>query len=151
MSFMRNFLDPQRSAPVAEPDAASGEAAVSGSESTADYEACVQAARGAHPRLRLQFANGTVGLMAYAYLVEVLSHSHQHLALVYTNVAISLEGRHLDQLLDLLQDERVKALVCHRPQHHDTPPADKPIITKMVRQSLQELAARQREEKTPAR
>lgn len=112
-----------------------------------DYEAAVNdpTNRRTPARLRLTYGDGTIALMSYAYLVEVLCTSHQALSLIYTNVAITLEGRNLTQLIEPLQEEKLRALTCFNARRHNEPAADKPVITTITRQSLQDLAAKQRE------
>lgn len=106
-----------------------------------DYEAAVNdpTNRRMPARLRLTYGDGTIALMSYAYLVEVLCTSHQALSLIYTNVAITLEGRNLTQLIEPLQEEKLRALTCFNARRHDEPPADKPVITAITRQRLQDV------------
>lgn len=95
-------------------------------------------------RLMFHYPDGTLGLMAYAYLIEAISTSHEFLSLVFTNCIISLEGYHLTKLLGLLQEERILELYCFDPRLHERPDADEAIITDMERRGLHEMT-RQRE------
>ena len=140
MSFLQRHREAREGA--ATPPAAPAEDAAPAADGQAAYAACTTDTRRSHHRLRLHYADGTIGLMSYAYLVEVLCTSHQYVSLLYSNVAITLEGRHLDQLLDALQEEKVRALVCYHARRHAAPEAGTPVITKIVRQSLPEVARR---------
>jgi len=105
-----------------------------------DYQACQEdKSRNHQTRLKLYYVDGTVGLLSYSYLIEATSTSHQYLSLLFTNVIITLEGRNLTGLIDLLQDERIRWLRCFHPTRHKEPEADAPIITGMVREMLHEV------------
>ncbi len=91
-------------------------------------------------RLLLHYPDGTLGLMAYAYLIEAISTSHEFLSLVFTNCIITLEGRNLTKLLNLLQEERILEMYCFDPRQHEVPDADEALIIDMERRSLQEMA-----------
>src|SRR5690349_10035236 len=67
-------------------------------------------------RLLLYFQDNTLALMSYAYLMEVVCTSHQFLSLVFTQCVITLKGYNLDGLMELLQDEKVRALQCYHPK-----------------------------------
>jgi len=91
-------------------------------------------------RLMLRYPDGTLGLMAYAYLIEAISTSHEFLSLVFTNCIITLEGRNLTKLLNLLQEERILEMYCFDPRQHEASDADEALIIDMERRSLQEMA-----------
>jgi hypothetical protein len=98
-------------------------------------------------RLMLYFHDGTVAIMSYAYLMEIISTSHQFVSLIYTNCVITLKGYNLDGLLDLLQEERVKALQCYSPKIHLKPTDRKQvIILEMKRESLQDILGNDKEQ-----
>ena len=91
-------------------------------------------------RLRLQYADGTIGLMNYAYLMEVLCTSHQHLNLVYTNAVIHLTGERLDALLDDLALDKATVLTCHNPRlGHPPPEPGQTVIRGMKRLTHKDL------------
>lgn len=91
-------------------------------------------------RLRLHYADGTIGLMSYAFLVEVLCTSHQHLTLVYTNAIIHMTGARLDLLLEDLALDRASALTCHNPRLGHAPPTPgEPLIKTMQRLDPKDL------------
>jgi hypothetical protein len=93
-------------------------------------------------RLRVHYANGLrVKVLSYAYLIEVLSTSHQWLTLVFSSTVITLKGRHLDQLVEPIQTERVLALVCFRPGIHPEPGKYEPCILEIEEQSLNQLVS----------
>lgn len=88
-------------------------------------------------RLRLSFENGSVALMSYAYLMEVLCTSHQNLSLIYTNCVITLNGRNLFPLVDHLQEEKVNGLYCFNPEYFTHPGESEMVIYRIIRQTLQ--------------
>lgn len=93
-------------------------------------------------RLRLHYANGMrVKVLSYAYLIEVVCTSHQWLSLVFSSTVITLKGRHLDQLIEPIQGERVLALVCFRPGIHPEPAKHEPCILEIEEHSLNELVS----------
>jgi hypothetical protein len=93
-------------------------------------------------RLRVHYANGLrVKVLSYAYLIEVVSTSHQWLTLVFSSTVITLKGRHLDQLVESIQAERVLALVCFRPGIHPEPGKHEPCILEIEEQSLNQLVS----------
>ena len=77
--------------------------------------------------------------MQKSFLTEVLLTSHQHVSLIYANCIITLEGQHLDQLLDLFQDEKILSLHCFNPKLHDKPADGEILITKIERRSSGEV------------
>lgn len=91
-------------------------------------------------RLRIDYGDGGVALMSYAYLMEVYCPSHQHLSLIFTNVVITLKGHHLDQILEPLQESKVRTIVCFNPVRYEQPEAGTPLINTIKRESLQEAA-----------
>jgi hypothetical protein len=92
-------------------------------------------------RLRLHYADGLkVRMLAYAYLIEVVSTSHQWLSLVFTSSIVTLKGRNLDALIENLQDEKVRGLVCFHPGRHQPPASNEPCILEIIDLSLHEAA-----------
>lgn len=91
-------------------------------------------------RLRVEYGDGGIALMAYAYLMEVYCPSHQHLSLIFTNVVITLKGHHLDHLLEPLQESKARAIHCFNPTRYEQPEAGNPLILSIKRESLQEAA-----------
>lgn len=87
-------------------------------------------------RLMLQFANGTVGILSYAYLLEVVSTSHQFISLLFTNCIVTLEGRNLGVLLSPLQDEKVRVLQCFNITLHLEATEQDPVIVALKREGL---------------
>ena len=84
--------------------------------------------------LRLHYPDGeTVRLLSYNHLVEAVTTSHKHLSLIFTHKCVTLTGRNLAGLIEMIQDERIQALVCFHAKHH-LPPEDKlmPCIEAMV-------------------
>lgn len=93
-------------------------------------------------RLRLHYANGArVKVLSYAYLIEIVSTSHQWLTLVFSSTVITLKGRHLDQLIEPIQAERVLALICFRPGIHPEPAKGEPCILEIEEHSLNQLVS----------
>jgi hypothetical protein len=114
------------------------ETPVEDSEEQPSYRAFMEARRHV-PRLRIHYRDGSIGLLPYAYLVEVLCTSHQQLSLIFTHCVITLEGRHLNQLIDPLQDERIRALHCFNAKEHKLPGEDSPVIKHIARQHPSEV------------
>lgn len=83
----------------------------------------------------IYYGDGRMGLMQKSFLQEVLFTSHQHLSLIFTGCIITLEGQHLDQLVELLQDEKILSLHCFNPKLHDRPAEGEVIITRIERRS----------------
>lgn len=93
-------------------------------------------------RLRVHYANGLrVKVLSYAYLIEVVSTSHQWLTLIFSSTIVTLKGRHLDQLIESIQDEQVRALVCFRPGIHPEPARGEPCILEIEERSLNQLVS----------
>lgn|GEM_PF-6751575 len=87
----------------------------------------------------IHYGDGQIGLMQKSFLTEALFTSHQHVSLIYTNCIITLEGRHLDLLVDLLQDEKILSLHCFNDKLHDKPQEGEILITKVERRSSGEI------------
>ena len=103
------------------------------------YRALTLESRRNVPRLRIQYQDGTLAVLAYAYLVEAVCTSHQYLSLIFTHCILTLEGRHLDRLIGPLQDEKIRMLQCYRTAMHDAPGTGEPVITKILRQHPHEV------------
>ena len=109
-------------------------------ESSRDYKAYGVDAPQRRPTLvALHYGDGRIGLMQKSFLTEVLLTSHQHVSLIYANCIITLEGQHLDQLLDLFKDEKILSLHCFNPKLHDKPADGEILITKIERRSSGEV------------
>lgn len=83
----------------------------------------------------IHYGDGQIGLMQKSFMTEALLTSHQHLSLIYTNCIITLEGRNLHLLLELLQDEKILSLHCFNPKLHDKPAEGEILITRIERRS----------------
>ena len=109
-------------------------------KSHTDYQAWgIDQAKKQQTRLRIFYGNDTIGLMSYAYLMEAACTSHQLVSLIYTNCVITLEGRNLTELIELLQDERIDYLRCFQVDNYTKPTGDKPIIIDITRKTLDEI------------
>ncbi len=105
------------------------------------YKAAFHYKAKARPRLRLHYANGVkVKVLSYAYLIEVVATSHQWLTLVFSSTVVTLKGRHLDVLVEPLQDERIRALVCYRPGVHPEPASGEPCILEIQERGIHQFA-----------
>ena len=92
-------------------------------------------------RLRLHYGDGVkIKVLSYAYLIEIVSTSHQWLTLVFSSTIVTLRGRNLHMLIELIQDERVRALVCFRPGIHPEPASNEPCISDVQERGLHEFA-----------
>lgn len=106
-----------------------------------DYTAFhLDAPRNRATRLRVNFPGGASSLFSYAYLVEVLTTSHQYVSLIFTNCIITLQGRNLSGLLDVLQEERVLTLEWFNAERFEPPEEGAPIILGVERESPDALS-----------
>lgn len=113
--------DEQSAVAGPETDAAAHVAEAEGTEKQ-PYKAILPARTQRETRLRIHYPTlNKVRVLSYSYLHEVLAMGHQWLSLIFTHTVIVLEGRHLDRLVDDLQDERVRALICFHPTRHEQP------------------------------
>ena len=97
-------------------------------------------------RLRLHYANGVkVKVLSYSYLIEVVLTSHQWLTLVFSSTIVTLKGRNLDRLVEALQDERVRALVCYRPGIHPEVASHEPCILDIQERGVHEFAGEKKD------
>lgn len=96
--------------------------------------------------MSIYYGDGRIGLMQKSFLTEVLLTSHQHLSLIFTGCIITLEGQHLEQLIELLQDEKVLSLHCFNPKLHDSPPEGEIIILKIDRRAANEVLMKRKNE-----
>ena len=86
------------------------------------------------PMIAIEYSDGTKGLMAKHYLVEVICTSSQYLSLVFTTGIIALVGENLDgAMLEKLQEEEIRSLHAFNSQKHNRPADDEPIITSLKR------------------
>jgi hypothetical protein len=121
--------------------AAEESAGESGADDRATYHAFgVSKIHERQTRLRIHYQDGTVAVMSYAYLMEVLCTSQQYLSLIYTSTILTLEGRHLEALIEPLQDEKIRSLHCFHAKYFADPAEDAPVITRIERQGAQDLA-----------
>lgn len=90
-------------------------------------------------RLRVHFPDGSISALPYTHLIEVLSTSHQYLALFYTNLILSVEGRNLTGLVELLQDEKIRSLHCYHPERYHEPAQEDAVILRITRQGVQDV------------
>jgi len=105
----------------------------------ADYTAFdLDAPRSRVSRLRVNFSDGSSSLFNYAYLVEVLTTSHQFVSLIFTSTVVTLQGRNLSGLLDVIQEERVLCLNPFDEKRFARPEQDAPIIESIVRDTGEE-------------
>lgn len=98
----------------------------------------VDKSRTGQTRIRLNYKNGERHVMAYHYLAEVIETSHQIVSLIFTSCIITLKGRHLDELTEEFQDEKVRALTCFHAGQHQEPEEGEACILDMVRQNFKE-------------
>lgn len=112
-----------------------------------DYRATLPAKSKREVRLRLIYPQPhKVRLLAYSHLNEVLCTGHQWLSLIFTHTVVVLQGCHLDQLLDDLQEERARALVGFQPPHHVEPGPGEPCIRKITDMTLSDFAMQPQEQ-----
>lgn len=96
-------------------------------------------------KLQIRYRDGTIALLSYAYLMEVICTSHQFVSLIYTNCVITLEGRQLTAMVELLQDDKIRWLQCFHAARFDEAAEGEPVITHVTRQSMRDfLAAEER-------
>jgi len=87
-------------------------------------------------RLRIVYGDGVVSLMSYTFLSEVLCTSPQFVSLIYSHCIITLEGRNLLALVDLLQEDKARTITCFNGRWHDEPEAGAAVITRISRQAI---------------
>lgn len=93
-------------------------------------------------RLRIAYADGKVSIVSYSYLQEILYSNHQNLSLIFTSSVITLQGRNLGGVLDVLQDDRAKAIQCYSETLYTDEPAEgEPVVLSIKRQSLREFGS----------
>lgn len=90
-------------------------------------------------RLRIHYVDGTVDVFTYAHLLEISCTDEEHLLLCFSNCMLMLEGTHMEELIEPLQDEKVRYLVCFNKNYYAQPEADAVIIENITRQNLNEL------------
>ncbi len=105
------------------------------------YKAMLQIKAKPGARIRLVNGKGHVRIRSYALLSDIVCTSHKFLSLVFSGDAVVLEGRHLDRLLDALEEERARALTCFHAGRHLEPEAGEPVIESMELKSFRDLTA----------
>lgn len=100
------------------------------------YGTSAAAKRNGEKRLRICFADGTVSMPSYTYLVDVVYTSHQFISLIFSRFVIELQGRNLTALLDQIQDEKLRYIQCFRADVFAEPLDDAPVIISITRQLL---------------
>lgn len=98
----------------------------------------VDKSRTGQSRLRVNFKNGERHVLSYHYLIEVIETSHQMMSLIFSSCIVTLKGRHLEELTEDLQDEKIRALICYHPGQHQEPEEGEPCILDLVRQNFKE-------------
>lgn len=108
-----------------------------------DYKAYGVDAPQKRPTLiAIYYGDGQKSLVQKSFMSEVLFTSHQHVSMIFNNCVITLHGQHLDNLLELLQDERILSLHCFNPKLHDKPAEGEILITKIERRGPGEVLMR---------
>ena len=93
-------------------------------------------------RLRVVYPDGKISILSYSYLQEILCTNHQNLSLIFTSSVITLEGRNLWSLLDVLQADKVRVIHCYNPARFpDQPGTGEPVVFSIKRQSLRDFTA----------
>lgn len=85
-------------------------------------------------------------LIQKSFLTRMEFTGHQHLAMIFSDCIITLEGRHLDQLELLFQDEKILSLHCFDAKIHDKPAEEEILITSI--QQINPAEWRTKKEKT---
>lgn len=104
------------------------------------YQAVV---RGKDRQLKLLMygRNGQViGMPSYAYYMDIVCESHQSVSLIFTQYVYLIAGRNLMGLIPLLQNDRVRILRCFNKDYLYEPAADEPVIDRIHRMQIKELA-----------
>ena len=92
-------------------------------------------------RLAIYYADGSVGLLSYAHIIEVLSPTPQQLSIVTTNCIIEMTGEHLTELAPSFRHEDVISLHCYIEAEYegiegDGKVDDVPVINTIGRREL---------------
>lgn len=70
-------------------------------------------------------------IIPYSQIRTIEYTGHQWLTIPCVEYLITLEGEHLDELLDDLQDQRVRMLQVFHPNYFEPPPEGNPRITQI--------------------
>lgn len=97
-------------------------------------------------RIRFYYSNNPVGQspmgsMSYSYLTEIYATSDRFLSLIFTNVVVTLEGRNLFKLYELIEEDKVHWVQRYDPLRHSEPEEGAVIVTDIYRQSLAKFMA----------
>jgi len=85
--------------------------------------------------IRIHEAGGRLELISYAYIMRVICTSHQGVAIILTDGAVMLLGENLTDVVEYIQDRKIRSLHCHRPNHDNEPQPGAPVIRTVERRS----------------
>lgn len=76
-------------------------------------------------------SDGQINLVRKRLIQEYLFTSDQYLSVFCADCLITLQGRNLDLLFDLLQHEQIRSLHCFDPKIHEKPVGNEIVITRI--------------------
>jgi hypothetical protein len=82
-------------------------------------------------RINLVPAADASRLISYGQMVDIL-HSTGIIRFIFHHSTVDIEGDNLQQLILMLQEDRVKTITEFVPKFHQEQPEDAPVITKMI-------------------
>lgn len=89
--------------------------------------------------IRIVYGNGRIELISKLYRSRMVLTSHQHVSIIFDSCVLILEGRNLDQLVDLIQDDEIRSLYCFAPHLHILPPEEEILITNIECRGIHEF------------
>lgn len=115
-------------------------------EDRRDYKAFgLDKSRDRQTRLMVHYKNGVIEVITYSHLTNVLCTSSQYISLICSNCVLTLEGRNLlapvvegINVMELLQDEKIRYIRCFNGAELPEPPDNEPVINNIQRLSLAE-------------
>lgn len=76
-----------------------------------------------------------------SYLSEVQYSAERFICLMFTSSVFLIEGEHLDEFFEYLDEEQIRSIHGFNPHLHEVPAEGEAIITRIRRMGLQEAAA----------
>ena len=93
-------------------------------------------------RIRIIQDKETVNQLRYAFMEDQSFIGTRWLALIFSRDVFLLHGRHLDQLMYPLQEEKISRIECFDPDTHPMPDDDTvPVITRITRYTMKDFEA----------
>lgn len=91
------------------------------------------------PRIKINYSNGHVDAISYAYIKNMLSVSPDHLILYTSTGVVFIRGKNIRELFDSLLSEHVYSLHPFDPAVHKSPKEGAPVIDSIEWKTTEEL------------